>query len=199
MQHCEEVLAFWFGDLADEGAAARRQERLWWNCDAQTDALIGERFGALREQAIRGELSAWSHTARGRLALILLTDQFSRSIHRGTPLAFAADPLAREWCLDGLRHDYDLALRHLERVFFYLPLEHAESRELQARSVELMQALVEEVPPAQRKLFESYAGYARRHREVIERFGRFPHRNAILGRDSTPEEVEFLKQPGSSF
>ncbi|WP_234919664.1 DUF924 family protein, partial [Aeromonas veronii] len=134
------------------------------------------------------------------LALILLLDQLPRNIHRGTPAAFAQDPLARDLCLKGLSIGADKSLSPLERVFFYLPLEHAESREQQARSVALFEALAAEQAgtPAQ-ATFAGFTDFARRHQVIIERFGRFPHRNDILGRTSTPEEAAFLQQPGSGF
>jgi uncharacterized protein (DUF924 family) len=195
----EEVLQFWFGDSHDAAEVARTQESLWWGGRAETDALIRRRFAALHGAAVSGELASWERTARGRLALIILVDQFSRGLFRGRPQAFLYDVLAQEWCRNGLRQEFDLALRPIERVFFYLPLEHAESPELQARSVELYEALVAVVPAEQHELFEGYADYARRHREVVQRFGRFPHRNAVLGRQSSAEELELLKQPGAAF
>ena len=142
----------------------------------------------------------WAEVPVGRLALILLLDQLPRNIHRDTPAAFAQDAKARDLCLRGLSLGADKALSPLARVFFYLPLEHAESREQQARSVALFEALADEQAdgPA-RETFEGFADFARRHQVIIQRFGRFPHRNAILGRTSTPEEAEFLQQPGSGF
>ncbi|MGL4505848.1 MAG: DUF924 family protein, partial [Aeromonas sobria] len=130
----------------------------------------------------------------------LQLDQLPRNIHRGTPAAFAQDPLARDLCLKGVSIGADQSLSPLARVFFYLPLEHAESREQQARSVALFEALATEQAgtPAQ-ATFAGFADFARRHQVIIERFGRFPHRNDILGRTSTPEEAEFLQQPGSGF
>ena len=136
----------------------------------------------------------------GRLALILLLDQLPRNIHRAVPAAFAQDAKARDLCLRGLSLGADKALSPLARVFFYLPLEHAESREQQARSVALFEALAaEQADGPARETFEGFADFARRHQVIIQRFGRFPHRNAILGRTSTPEEAEFLQQPGSGF
>ena len=136
----------------------------------------------------------------GRLALILLLDQLPRNIHRASPAAFAQDAKARDLCLRGLSLGADKALSPLARVFFYLPLEHAESREQQARSVALFEALAaEQADGPARETFEGFADFARRHQVIIQRFGRFPHRNAILGRTSTPEEAEFLQQPGSGF
>ena len=136
----------------------------------------------------------------GRLALILLLDQLPRNIHRASPAAFAQDAKARDLCLRGLSLGADKALSPLARVFFYLPLEHAESREQQARSVALFEALAaEQAGGPARETFEGFADFARRHQVIVQRFGRFPHRNAILGRTSTPEEAEFLQQPGSGF
>lgn len=195
------LLRFWFGEAPDRDPAATAASRqaLWWGGDAGTDRDLDRQFGALRRRALRGELDAWMGFPRERLAFILLIDQCSRSVARGTAQAFEHDALARRACVDGLARGDDRPLAWLERVFFYLPLEHAESREDQARSVALYEALAADVPEAQRPLFETYVDYARRHREVIERFGRFPHRNAILGRASTDAEKAFLREPGSSF
>lgn len=193
------VLEFWFGKSGDDSATAQSQQKLWWSKTAEVDADIRRRFGDLVETASKGALDHWAQDARGRLALILLFDQFPRNMYRDTPQAFACDPLARKLALEGISSGADRALRAIERVFFYLPLEHSESAELQERCVALFTALAAGVPEADRKTFKGYVDYAVRHRDVIHRFGRFPHRNQILGRVSTPEEIAFLKQPGSSF
>ncbi|KAJ8738900.1 DUF924 domain-containing protein [Aeromonas veronii] len=200
MQPWQPLLALWFGDEADDVLRATRQAPLWWGKSSETDALLASRFGELAEAAAKGSLAHWADLPSGRLALILLLDQLPRNIHRGTPAAFAQDPLARDLCLKGLSIGADKSLSQLERVFFYLPLEHAESREQQARSVALFEALAAEQAgtPAQ-AAFAGFADFARRHQVIIERFGRFPHRNDILGRTSTPEEAAFLQQPGSGF
>ncbi|WP_421353946.1 DUF924 family protein [Aeromonas veronii] len=200
MQPWQPLLALWFGDEADDVLRATRQAPLWWGKSSETDALLASRFGELAEAAAKGSLAHWADTPSGRLALILLLDQLPRNIHRGTPAAFAQDPLARDLCLKGLSIGADKSLSPLERVYFYLPLEHAESREQQARSVALFEALAAEQAgtPAQ-ATFAGFADFARRHQVIIERFGRFPHRNDILGRTSTPEEAAFLQQPGSGF
>jgi uncharacterized protein (DUF924 family) len=140
-----------------------------------------------------------NNTSRGRLALILLLDQLPRSIHRGTPEAFAQDAAARQVADSGLAAGADRLLRPIERLFFYLPFEHSEDLADQHRSVRLFRELGESVLESQRDVFSGFLDYAVRHREVIERFGRFPHRNRILGRESTPEELAFLEEPGSSF
>ncbi|EKP0294104.1 DUF924 domain-containing protein [Aeromonas veronii] len=200
MQPWQPLIDFWFGDEAYDVLRATRQAPLWWGKSSKTDALLASRFGELAEAAAKGSLAHWADLPSGRLALILLLDQLPRNIHRGTPAAFAQDPLARDLCLKGLSIGADKSLSPLERVFFYLPLEHAESREQQARSVALFEALAAEQAdtPAQ-ATFAGFADFARRHQVIIERFGRFPHRNDILGRTSTPEEAAFLQQPGSGF
>lgn len=200
MQPWQPLLDFWFGDEADDVLRATQQAPLWWGKSSETDALLAKQFGAQAEAAANGELADWADLHHGRLALILLLDQLPRNIHRGTPAAFAQDPLARDLCLKGLSIGADKSLSPLERVFFYLPLEHAESREQQARSVALFEALAaEQAGTPSQATFAGFADFARRHQVIIERFGRFPHRNDILGRTSTPEEAAFLQQPGSGF
>lgn len=193
------VLAYWFGSAGDDGAVAARQAHLWWGRDPADDAEIRRRYAPLVAAAGRGDLEAWKASAQGRLALILLMDQFSRSIHRDRPEAFALDNLAQEVCRAGLAVGADRALRAIERVFFYLPLEHAESLALQDESVVRFRTLRETAAPAASAVFDDYLQYALRHRDVIARFGRFPHRNRILGRASTAAELAFLAEPGSSF
>lgn len=200
MQPWQPLLDFWFGDDADDAPRAARQAPLWWGKSSETDALLASRFGELAARAAAGELAHWEGDPAGRLALILLLDQLPRNLHRHTPAAFAQDDKARALCLKGLTLGVDKGLSPLARVFFYLPLEHAESREQQSRSVALFEALADEqaTGPA-RATFEGFADFARRHQVIVDRFGRFPHRNAILGRASTEEEAAFLQQPGSGF
>lgn len=193
------IVDFWFGTAAGDRATAEAQQKLWWSKNAVIDADIRERFGQLLAAAASGAFDHWAVAPRGRLALILLFDQFPRNIHRDTPQAFAHDAKALQLALDGIAAGADRALRAIERVFFYLPLEHAESPEMQERSVALFTALAAGVPEADRKTFAGYVDYAVRHRDVVHRFGRFPHRNHILGRASTAEETAFLQLPGSSF
>ncbi|HEA3131146.1 TPA: DUF924 domain-containing protein [Aeromonas hydrophila] len=200
MQPWQPLITFWFGEETDDVTRAKRQAPLWWGKNSDTDALLASRFGDLTAAAAAGELAHWADAAEGRLALILLLDQLPRNIHRGTPAAFAQDAKARDLCLKGLSLEADLALPPLGRVFFYLPLEHAESREQQARSVTLFEGLAtEQADGPARETFASFADFARRHQVIVERFGRFPHRNAILGRQDTAEEAAFLLQPGSGF
>ena len=193
------ILRFWFGERPENAATDPACARLWWSKQAAVDEEMRQRFGVLVEQASRGELDTWGTEPEGRLALILLADQFTRNIHRGTPASFALDPLARRWCLEGLETGAFERLLPIQRIFACLPLEHSESLEHQDRCVAHTQALRDQASPAERATFDGYADYAERHREIIRRFGRFPHRNAVLGRTSTPEEIAFLQTPGSSF
>ena len=194
-----ELLEFWFGDDPDDVAVAKAQAELWWGHRQETDELLQARFGAAASAAAADVLDHWAGSPRGRLALILLLDQLPRAIHRATPAAFAQDPKARAVAEQGLESGADRLLRPIERLFFYLPFEHSEDLAAQDRSVELYRELVTSVPPAHRETFAAFVDYAVRHRDVIKQFGRFPHRNQILGRESTPEEKAFLEQPGSSF
>jgi uncharacterized protein (DUF924 family) len=195
----ETILDFWFGSHDSLAATAAAKSRLWWGKDPATDRLIRERFGPALELAAGGKLDAWGASAEGCLALILLSDQFPRNIHRGSAAAFAFDAAARDRCRSGIARGLDRELGLLQRVFFYLPLEHSESIADQDRSVMLFETLAREAPQQDRRLFEGYADFARRHREIVARFGRFPHRNVIVGRPSSREEESFLLQPGSSF
>ena len=195
----QAIVHFWFGDTADDALTAQRQSRLWWRKDTRTDQLITRRFAGLVQQACRGELESWLSSPGGRLACILLIDQFGRHIHRGSPAAFAHDKQAQAMTLAGLERGHDRELRPIERVFFYLPLEHSEELAHQQLSVSLISELVAGLDEATASVFASFEDYAARHRDIIERFGRFPHRNEVLGRQSTREELEFLTLPGSSF
>ncbi len=199
LEQAETILEFWFGTESDDVVAARQQAELWWKKHPEVDQEIRERFASLLDAGANGSLDDWLTSSRGILAMIILADQFSRNMYRDTPRSFAYDPLARNWCKAGLDSGADRMLRPIERVFFYLPIEHSELLEDQHRSVALYEELAESVPEAQRKLFDGHLNYAVRHREIVERFGRFPHRNAILDRESTEEETEFLQKPGSSF
>jgi uncharacterized protein (DUF924 family) len=182
-----EVLAFWFG----ESPGAQRAE--WFRKDAAFDAKIRERFGGLHAAAANRELEAWRGEPEPMLALVVVLDQFSRNLHRGDPRAFAQDAYARECANEALARGDDERLLPVQRTFLYLPLEHSEDLADQERCVALMGKL--DAFPETKGL----VSWAVKHRDVIARFGRFPHRNTALGRASTPEEIEFLKQPGSAF
>ena len=185
-----EIIDFWFGA---PGSAERGQEREFWFTKSQaTDELIRVRFGADVEAALRGERDAWAQTTDGACALILLLDQFTRNIFRDTPRAFAGDARALDLARRLVAAGADRGLAPLQRSFVYLPFEHAESIETQRESLRLFGDLAA----------DGYADglvWARKHYDVIARFGRFPHRNRILGRASTAEELEYLAQPGAGF
>ncbi|UCH47131.1 MAG: DUF924 domain-containing protein [Betaproteobacteria bacterium] len=195
----ESILRFWFGTATDDLEVSGQCAKMWWKKNPQVDAEIRQRFAAVVDAAASGQCDSWLENARGRLAMIIMVDQFSRNMYRDTPRAFAFDSLALSWAKEGIASGADQTLRPIERIFFYMPLEHSESLEDQQRAVALTTALAAQVTPEKRDLFEGYVDFAKRHRDIVQRFGRFPHRNAILERSSTPEELEFLKQPGSSF
>ena len=188
----QEVLDFWFGPPGSPTHGTRRPE--WWRKDPAFDAAVRMRFGALIECALRGELEVWAATPEGALAQVLLLDQLTRNAFRDTPRAFAGDAraLAAAQAMVGRRQDE--ALPPEQRAFVYMPYEHAEGLAMQEEAIRLFARLAAEAPSQEEQL-----DYARRHHAIIERFGRFPHRNRILGRRSTPEEAAFLEQPGSGF
>ena len=189
----QQVLDFWFGASDTPAAGQRRQE--WFVKNPAFDAEIAQRFGALIEAALRAELAAWpADGAAAALAQIVVLDQFTRNVFRNTPRAFAGDPQALAAAKAMVATGQDLALRPLQRAFVYLPFEHAEDLAMQDESVRLFTALAAEAPELADML-----DYAHRHHVVIARFGRFAHRNAILGRASTLDELAFLQEPGSSF
>ena len=200
MNEIEDVLSFWFGTCGADGSLDPAKQKMWFGDGRKYDAEIRERFGALHERANRGELDKeWAATPQGRIALIVVLDQLSRHLHRDTARAFAQDPAAQRLAVNGIDLGVDRQLNPAQRAFFYLPLEHAEDVELQRLCVRCFDGLARTVAPAWRKEYDSFHDYAQRHRDIIERFGRFPHRNGVLGRDSTPAEKKFLKEPGSSF
>jgi uncharacterized protein (DUF924 family) len=188
----EEVLRFWFPDLSGADHARMLQQFEWW-FRGGGDGSIFQRFSGLLERAARGELDDWALLPRSRLALILVLDQFSRSIHRNTARAFAQDPKALALTLEGIEIGHFAALESpWEKTFFALPLGHSEELPHQERVVEITRRLAEQATPEFRRMLEHSASQARGHRDVVARFGRHPHRNAILGRRSTPDELEYL-------
>ena len=195
----EAVLDYWFGAPGTAREIAERQSKLWFGQLPEKDREVSERFTPTFNAAITGLLDEWAVTPRRRLTLVIVLDQFPHHIHRDTPDAFAQDAKALALSLAALAAGEDKSLTLIERVFLYLPLEHAESIAMQDLSVAQYQQLVDEAPESERALFANFLDYAHKHREVVLRFGRFPHRNAILGRASSAEEIAFLKQPGSRF
>jgi uncharacterized protein (DUF924 family) len=185
----QDVLDFWFGPLDTRGKA----RRVWFVKDPAFDAQVRERFGKLHASAVRRELEMWRLTPESMLALVVVLDQFSRNLYRNDARAFAQDEHARDCAAEALMRDDDLGFLPVEREFLYLPFEHSEDPMDQEKAVDLFRSLEE---------FEETRGlsrWAERHRAIVARFGRFPHRNAALGRPSSPEELEFLAQPGSGF
>lgn len=195
----QEILDYWFGPLQAGEVYPEDKAKQWFGGGNDIDNDIRHRFGEQVIAATKNELDDWKKTPKGRLALIILIDQFTRNIYRGTPEAFAYDCIAQELTLEGIDQKQDQVLLPIERVFFYLPLEHSESIDVQKISVQKFHDILPTVPPEQAFHFLSFEDYAWRHFKIIERFGRFPHRNKILNRESTPEEIEFLKDPNSSF
>ena len=151
------------------------------------------------ENACGGKLDDWAAEPRGRIALIILIDQFRRNIHRNTAKAFSMDKLALKLCVEGAMERKDKGLTPIQKVFFYMPLQHAESRKVQAKSVELFNKLAESVSPTYQATFLTVAQFAELHKDIIDQFGRFPHRNALLGRENTPEEDEYLAGDAPDF
>ena len=202
MDEAAEVRRFWFGrlPLKPEGVAERLA--LWFG-DAEeeqrADELIRSRFGALVARAAAGELAAWADSPRRRLSLILLLDQFPRHVYRGTERAFATDGQALALTVSGMQSAADAALTPVERIFFYMPLQHAEVSDAQDESVAAYRRLLNEAPAELGSMFASSLAAAEEHRSILARFGRFPHRNRALGRASTAEEAEYLGQSGKTF
>ena len=195
----EEILDFWFGELNELGCASPNQRKTWWTKSDSFDEAIRAQFLGDYEAIVAGDRETWRSSARGTLAYIIVLDQFSRNMFRGTPKMFDADALAREACCEGIDSGFDQELAFDERVFFYLPLEHSEANHDQERCHELFSRLCETAPEALKGDADYYLDFAKSHKAIIDRFGRYPHRNEILGRASSEEEIEFLKEPGSSF
>jgi uncharacterized protein (DUF924 family) len=191
----EEILSYWFPEGIDDAdlETLRREAKRWMQGGPEVDREISERFGDVLEQARRGELDHWADTPRGRLALIIVLDQFSRNIYRGSPLSYAQDEKALELALEGIELGMDCELGAVERNFFWLPLGHSEDLALHERSVRHAEEEAANTPPHQRAMAEFGVSQAKAARSVIARFGRHPHRNEILGRTSTPEELEYLR------
>ena len=184
-----EVLDFWLG-RADSPLRGRAR-KAWFVKSDEFDREVRERFSRLWETAWRGELKVWLDTPLAALALVVVLDQFPRNMFRGKPQAFASDALALATAQGIVERRFDRLLRPIERAFVYLPFQHAEDLEAQRRSLAFYEELA--------RLGVDHLQFARRHHDIVARFGRFPHRNEILGRVSTAEEIEFLKKPGSRF
>jgi uncharacterized protein (DUF924 family) len=201
----QDLLLFWFGPRPHTAPQVQQHSRLWFGepgapeLKPQTDELIRERYGELTLAAEQGRLAAWESSPRRRLALILLFDQFPRNIYRGSARAYAQDLEALSLTVSGMQIGADATLDPVERLFFYMPLMHAESLDVQEESVAAFRRLLEEAPADVHRIFKASLDSAVEHRDIIARFGRFPHRNRALGRESTPEEVVWLATGGSDF
>lgn len=198
-QPWQPLLDWWFGSAATAAEVAAARSTLWFGKRDSQDNEARERFGELVEQALAGELQAWQVDTQAWLATILLLDQLPRMLFRDSPRAFAGDPLARQLVQAGLGRGWDRQLPAIQRVFVYLVFEHAEDLELQNQAVEHFSELRANAAAGEQALFAGYLDYAERHQRVIARFGRFPHRNSVLGRASGAEELQFLQEPGSRF
>ena len=189
---CRAVLDFWFGSREQDAPHIDARMDRWFGADAQLDEEIQGRFGDLVARASAGELNHWADDPQGRLGLIILLDQFRRNIYRGSAEAFECDKQALGLCVDGIVNRAYKKLRPEEQIFFFMPLQHAESRKLQDKSVSIYQALANNVSETLRETFMTTAHFAELHRDIIEQFGRFPHRNTSLGRSNTGEEDTYL-------
>ncbi len=195
----EQILAFWFREQALSAPQIDRRMDIWFSEDAVFDHEIEKEFSDDVVAACDGKLDHWAAESHGRLALIILIDQFRRNIHRGTAAAFSKDKLALKLCVEGAMEKKDKGLTPIERVFFYMPLQHAESKKVQAKSLELYNRLAEAVSPTYRETFLTVAQFAELHKDIVDQFGRFPHRNALLGRENTAEESEYLAGDSPDF
>ena len=187
------IHAYWFGELDDGGMCARDRNALWFTASQENDDKLRERFGGSVEQALAGQLDSWAERDEGLVALVVLLDQFTRNIYRGTAQSFAGDPLALGLAQRTIESGHYQRLPAIHQVFLYMPLEHCEDPEVQEECVTLFEELAVVTGNPQ---IESFTRYAIAHRDVIAQFGRFPHRNALLGRESSEAELEYLQTHG---
>ncbi len=195
----EDVLEFWLGPLDENGRAAPEKMKTWFQGGPELDREIRERFEPTWNAIMAGERQDWLGSARGRLATVIVLDQLSRNMFRNTATMYAGDERAVGLALDAIERGDDKELALAERTFLYMPLMHAEDVALQDTCVALFESMRDEVEGEAKKGLDNNVGYARRHRDVVARFGRFPHRNAILGRESTPDEAAFLVEMPGGF
>ena len=204
-RRAQDVLDYWFGADPMAPDQLSQRMRLWFGGDeppeirALRDESLTARFGSLAQSAAAGHLDAWVSSPHRLLALVLLLDQFPRSIHRGTAAAFAQDERALELVMAGLQTGADATLTPIQRVFFYMPMQHSESPDIQEESVAAFRRLALEAPLEHRSLFQNCLKFAQLHQRIVARFGRFPHRNAVLGRQDSPAEEAFLRDETMRF
>ena len=194
-----EVLDFWFRDATRSPEALERRGAVWFRTDPAFDRECTSRFAGAIEDAARGALDGWAQTPQGRLGLVILLDQMPRNIHRGSPAAFAHDAQAAGHCIAGIESGQDRSLHPVERIFLYMPLQHAEDLGLQRRSIAQFESLAAEANDAWCALFAENVRHAREHHDTVERFGRFPHRNRTLGRESSEEELRYLADGAPTY
>lgn len=197
------ILDFWFGEETSQPRSsediAKQQQALWWSKNEAIDRDIQQHFEPTLKALLTGHYASWLDSPQGRLAAIIVLDQFSRNMYRDSAHAFSQDSLALHWALQGIRQGDDKKLTPLQRVFFYLPLEHCEQLNMQNLAIEKFEQLAEDAPASFSKQANGFVNYAHQHQQVIARFSRFPHRNQLMHRTSTPEELEYLSQPGAGF
>lgn len=192
------MLNFWFGAQIEQ-LSDKSKQNMWYRSTSETDAAIKKRFSTLHSRAAGGELDDWAQSPQGALALIILLDQMSRNLFRGSAKAFAFDTLALHWCRYGLEQNYLQAFTLTEKLFFVHPLEHSESLADQEQFVRLMLSFDCDLNTKQKAYLENSVAFAKEHRDIVQQFGRFPHRNQVLGRQNTPEEKAYLAAGGKRF
>ena len=195
----DQILSFWFREQELSAPQIDRRMDIWFGEDPVFDHEIKKEFADDVNRASEGKLDHWAAEPHGRLALIILIDQFRRNIYRNTAEAFAKDRLALKLCVEGAMQKLDRGLTPIQRVFFYMPLQHAESKKVQAKAVELYNRLVESVSKTYQETFLTVAQFAELHKDIIDRFGRFPHRNKALGRKSSADELAYLGEGGKGW
>lgn len=192
------ILELWFRERENNSPGLDGRMNFWFGEDPELDIQLRHRYGTLIKQAAAGDLDHWAKTPLGRLALILVLDQFRRNVYRGKPEAFSHDKSALKLCIEGAIAKHDAQLSAIQKIFFFMPMQHVESLKVQSKSVAVFRGLIKRATTVEKETFETVADFAELHRDIIEQFGRFPHRNAILNRESTEREREFL-QDGPTF
>jgi uncharacterized protein (DUF924 family) len=196
-QPWSKLLQTWFGDTPTDSSSIQHRKSWWFSADEKRDAGLSEQFGELVDSCAQGRMYHWLKEPEGRLALVIALDQLPRNLFRGTPRAFQYDSYTTALCLAAARTGEDRKLKPIQRVFLYMPLEHFEDLQAQNAGVSLYSQLVEENPDC--PAFEGFLSYARLHRDIVARFGRFPHRNRVLNRESTLDEIEYLAGDAPTF
>jgi len=199
MAHPDEILEFWFADALESPAKAKERGAFWFGSDPSADSLIWELYADTVTDAASGHYDDWLQTARGRLALIIVLDQFPRNIFRGTAEVYRYDPIVINLAQAGVALGQLAGMEVAEQAFFLMPYQHSEELEVQRAGVALMQAMVAEAPDEWRDSAQNFADFAVRHLDIVENYGRFPHRNRVLGRSSTEAEDRFLREGGETF